>query len=465
MSKINFDSVQLNAINYVVAWRKSQDLEGIERVLTLAGPAGSGKSTLIDEILNISGRSGVVVTAPTHKAKSVIQKITGLNAMTIQSILGLKPNIDVVDFDHLNPAYTDADFSKLIDLRCNLLIVDEASMLNRDLYTTLCEAPHSVPGLKILFVGDACQLPPVEKSKKAGDFVISPVFTDNEVLELTTVYRQAEDNPVKFLYDDIRENIAEDKVFLDGKNHWDKKTKQGLKYLDAENFELAAKALFDSPEFKRDPDYVKILCWTNKNVQMFNKFIRHNIFKIPKNELLSKGEVLIAQETIHTDSNTILMENSEVFVVVSKTLFENRHGIKIFNTKVKTDNDNERTLMIVENSKENMSLLADKLESLILMAETAKGPTKSERWRIFYDFKKEHLTLSDVYSNFDKKKLRMKAGLAYGYASTVHKSQGSQYENIMCIKDDLESNPSTFERNSLMYVALSRLKKRALVLI
>lgn len=460
---IQFDDIQQGAIDLIVAWRKDFFLEGKERVLTLAGPAGSGKSTLVNKIIEVSGRGGVMVTAPTHKAKTVIQKITGLGGATIQAILGLKPNTEVANFDHLNPEYSGANYDKLIEAKCTLLIVDEASMLNKGLYDMLCEAVNYVEGLKILFVGDACQLPPVEKKAKAGEFIVSPCFIENDVIELTTVYRQKNDNPVKFLYDDIRENIAEDKVFLDGKNHWDKKTKQGLKYLDGEQFTQAAKALFDSPEFKRDPDYCKILCWTNKNVQLYNRFVRHNIFNIPKGDLLSKGEVLIAQETVYSTPETILMENSETFVVTSFTLFENRHGIKVYSTKIRTDKDAERTFFIAEHSKENLQLLADKLEYLISQASNKSGSEAGAKWKIFFDFKREHLTFVDIMSNWSSKPLA-KAQLSYGYASTIHKSQGSQFDNIMCIQSDLTANPKTFDRNSLMYVALSRLRVRALIL-
>ena len=137
---------------------------------TLRGWAGSGKSTIIKEFLQQCSNhhiGGIAVTAPTHKAKTVIRATTGKYAMTIQKLLGLRPDTDVSNFDPNKPTFNpigEPDISKQ-----RLIIIDEASMLNSSLYQYLIDQAE-IYSVRLLFVGDALQLPPV------GEFM-SRAFT------------------------------------------------------------------------------------------------------------------------------------------------------------------------------------------------------------------------------------------------------------------------------------------------
>jgi len=67
---------------------------------TLIGNAGTGKTTILKEFVKQNKyRSDTVITAPTHKAKKVAETVIGINGATIQSILGLRPNTDLDNFD------------------------------------------------------------------------------------------------------------------------------------------------------------------------------------------------------------------------------------------------------------------------------------------------------------------------------------------------------------------------------
>ena len=60
--------------------------------------------------------------------------------------------------------------------------------------------------------------------------------------------------------------------------------------------------------------------------------------------------------------------------------------------------------------------------------------------------------------------LIVKKDLDYGYAITIHKSQGSTYTNVMINEDNVDKNSNNEERNKLKYVALSRPTDKAYVL-
>lgn len=80
------------------------------------------------------------------------------------------------------------------------------------------------------------------------------------------------------------------------------------------------------------------------------------------------------------------------------------------------------------------------------MLEHIKNAAKKTRnnalWVMYFDYMK--------YS----------AEIAYNYALTVHKSQGSTYENVLLMEDDLEYNPKTIEKNRIRYTAYTRASKK-----
>lgn len=188
--KITFNSEQAGATLSIQQWLRSSST-----CYTLAGYAGTGKSSIVGYI--VQNLQYVVVSAPTHKAKIVIERSTGKPGATIQSLLGLQPNTNLDEFD-INNVKFDTIGNKLIS-KYKLVVVDEASMLNEDLYTLLVnEAKKS--NTKVLFMGDNAQLPPINEKE-------SMVFSVPEISWLKKIERQSGDNPLMSIYDSIRNNI------------------------------------------------------------------------------------------------------------------------------------------------------------------------------------------------------------------------------------------------------------------
>ena len=90
---IILNSCQDTAIKKIWNW-----YHGYDPTMTLAGSAGTGKSFVTSIVAKILYTS-IAITAPTHKAKNVIANFTGLPALTIHKLLGLRLNTDIDNFD------------------------------------------------------------------------------------------------------------------------------------------------------------------------------------------------------------------------------------------------------------------------------------------------------------------------------------------------------------------------------
>ena len=159
----------------------------------IVGNAGTGKSTLISKIIETINTGGnIAVTSPTHKANSVLRKmllnvgITKEDALisTIHSFLGLKlqneKNRQVLKHDPRSPNST---------VKVDVLFVDECSMISEEMYTHIMNQIHRVRRA-IVFIGDDCQLPPVEEEGAMGETKLSPTFNIPLRYELKEVLRQ-----------------------------------------------------------------------------------------------------------------------------------------------------------------------------------------------------------------------------------------------------------------------------------
>ncbi|MET8625213.1 ATP-dependent RecD-like DNA helicase [Kitasatospora sp. NPDC004669] len=152
-----------------------------QKVAVLTGGPGCGKSFTVKSIvtLALAKRAKVVLAAPTGRAAKRLSELTGVEASTVHRLLELKPGGDAA-YDRDRPL--DAD----------LVVVDEASMLDLILANKLVKA---VPmGAHLLFVGDVDQLPSVG----AGEVLRDLLAEDGPVpsVRLTRIFRQAQQSGV-----------------------------------------------------------------------------------------------------------------------------------------------------------------------------------------------------------------------------------------------------------------------------
>jgi exodeoxyribonuclease V alpha subunit len=152
-----------------------------EKVAVLTGGPGCGKSFTVKSIVTLAKAKNakVVLAAPTGRAAKRLAELTGAEASTVHRLLELRPGGDAA-YDRDRPL--DAD----------LVVVDEASMLDLILANKLVKAVP--PGAHLLFVGDVDQLPSVGAGEVLRDLLAegSPVPS----VRLTRIFRQAQQSGV-----------------------------------------------------------------------------------------------------------------------------------------------------------------------------------------------------------------------------------------------------------------------------
>ncbi len=147
-----------------------------EKIQIITGGPGTGKSTITKAILSITEKltSKIILAAPTGRAAKRMTEITGKKASTIHSLL---------EFD-----FKTGRFKKGLEapLDCDLIIIDEASMIDTSLMYNLLKAiPEHA---RVIFVGDINQLPSVGPGNVLKDMIASRVIP---VTALNEIFRQA----------------------------------------------------------------------------------------------------------------------------------------------------------------------------------------------------------------------------------------------------------------------------------
>ena len=530
---IEANEQQIEALILMKGWldgsAQPTNLQGNKNLFCLQGFAGTGKTTMVKELVdwfnNGIGRwqKEITVTAPTHTAKKEISNATGLKGRTIQGLCGLAPDIDVTDFDINNPAF--ALKNKPTAHLCSVIILDEASMLNTDLFDLLLQ---QTVGVKVLFMCDSAQLPPVNEE-------ISPVIISEEIgfrYSLTKVERQAGDNPIMPTYDSIRNDIGSSTDQFEHKtsllrvpNVEGGEDEVGIEFIKELNtFGNRVVRAFASKEFEQDPRYCKLFCWTNKQVEFWNNEIR-KVLILKRRKEVAAIDPEDVESTLHDSTampNELLvgyknytdgLVNSAQYRIIqiaydtesmdygdfvnNSPLEGRKFMVDIAVYRVILEEITEKTQIaccIIENNPENYAQF--------LLAHNYYHSLGVEKrwWTKYYSWKEQYMLLTDIRSKANK--VIVKKDLDYGYAMTVHKAQGSTYHSVFVDEDNidrLEDRPfmqyfykedmakarkektlvefmkkhPTFdtyfkkkqvEKNKLKYVALSRPRMKATVL-
>ncbi|MES2648158.1 MAG: AAA family ATPase [Bacteroidota bacterium] len=422
-------------------------LNPTEQVFVLKGYAGTGKTTLMQHLMNwmleekkVNDKYQPYLCATTGRAAKVLRDKTGFETSTVHSFIysftDLSQDLETLEKEIRTPQAKPKNnqLSLLFDLKPSaevssdkkqqVIIVDESSMLSDEqsggdhiaefgsgkLLTDLMQyAMHC----KLIFVGDNCQLPPIEQANSPAldpDYMASVFGRTVATFELTDIVRQQKEHSVLKLSMPLR---------------------QYVKYPQQGKFaHLPAKGLSDI-HIHRDADelidaYIDTIKAHGYEVAIFitrtNAFNYH-ISNYIRKQLGFEAELPMVGDLLQVTQNNYLVPlvNGDFVVVTAIGQIKVQANISYLEITVKALHD----------GMHHQSLLA-----LPPLGRTLPNLTVDEHREMYIDFYKRmtakkikqkttafnDVMLTDPYLN----SLRA----AYGYAVTCNKSQGGEWKKV-----------------------------------
>lgn len=454
---------QQKELDEMVAWSYRPALDE-DLFYVLCGYAGTGKTTILKEFIkkNKYASFDIAITAPTHKAKKKAEQATGLSGVTIQKALGLRPNTNIDNFNINRPEFSEQAEPEIG--KHGLVIIDEASMFNKALFERLIELAK-LKKTKLLFVGDEKQLPPVNETESLA--ITSIANRSN----LTEIIRQRDVNPLGELLNLLREDIEKgttdslEKITGTATFTDEEGEEHGYEVItDRDLFREKVLTAFSDERYIFNKEFCKYLAWTNDSVKAMNRIIRDHIIK--SDMPIAKGDLVMGYSTIYNKSGDIMLTNSEEYIVTRVNDFENSWDVNGYLVDIKAVDTPFSNTVFVANPNDLDKFLE------IFEERHSKALKFNSQWNNFYLFKNDNLLIQDIKNG---NKIKVKKDLDFAYGLTVHKSQGSTYENVFInlvdIKRGLNFGNSDRERRisrdttmRLIYVALSRASKKCIIL-
>lgn len=479
---------QQTAIDWLIEF--CQGKQPFKRTL-LEGYAGTGKTWTINRVVEalfkIDRRISFGMTAPTHKAVRQLYRHSelkdSLDFGTIHSFLGLKikliPNPKKRN-EQIESFVPDPEVrgGRKID-QISVLILDEASMLSDELYEYIDDVIRST-NLRVIFMGDGLQIPPVGKKDEKGATVDAIPFVPSQresrkihLLRLSEIVRQGAGNPIIEYSAAIREQHMYQSIKWE--NPQEEPGETGVESLprDITVLRNLFTKLFCGPEFEEDPDYAKVVCWRNSTTDYFNKEIRLLINKAETLPKIIPGDKLVLSKPYFI-GKTMLPNNEELDVMSLQVVARDIPYIMIDREKnafkrVQMDDDifadtGKKHLVFhakqytcvckaMDGREYTVAILHEELEAeytriredMVKSAKKCEMFEQKEMWRQFYDMEKKFATVT------------------YNYCLTAHKAQGSTYNYCISMEWDIDQAREYEERNRIRYVAATRARHKLFI--
>ena len=431
---------------------------------SLIGYAGTGKTTLINsvekDILANNRFAQILYSSPTHRANAVTKlKNPNAKVFTLHTILGLSPEQDLEKFNA-----KDAKFTQKSDVKVSsgqILIIDESSMISDELYKFITDKLVN-KGVKILFVGDDAQLKPVKQT------TTSKALTSTEKVSSLTEVMRANNNAVlnESMY--VREHG--DLTYSNNVND----NNDGIRYMNNKSdFLNGAYKMFTSKEFKTDPLLIRVLSGTNKEVKSFNSDIRRGIYGQDAKQY-EVGDIIMGYGNWGVDYRTkqpALANGGDYIVKSVKSATHTVEGINvegyyvmlgnILNAK---QNDFEVFVLDENTSPAKINELGGMYESIRLKAIALKNEGNyrgaAMQWARLSAYKDSFASPFDItYQG----RTKLNKVIDYGYAHTIHKSQGGTYSNVYILEDTINAFRDKDARSKLKYVAVTRAEDNVII--
>lgn len=441
--------------------------------VTLSGYAGTGKTSIISIFNKYLNSIGIepVFSAPTHRANAVTKMNNpDSQVITLHSAFGLSPIVDLDSGNYDLKKLKTEQIRKPKIKPGQLLIIDEASMVSKGLYNFV-EDFKKENNVQIIYIGDPAQLSPV------SDNAISPVFQNKATnVELTKVERTG-DNPILEEATNLRngKSLSFTTKLVNG---------FGVEYMhDGEQPNQIIKDIVNSNEYKTNPFNFRILSATNAMIPTVNDMIRKQLYGDTPNQI-EVGDLLMGYDNVTMndgEAQAEIIRNSIDYKVASVSNKLSKQITSVINGNVIAEvegyevtlvnaMDNETVsdkVFVLDNntSTQNLKAIANEIESINKMISKAFMSRDFDTVRIaqkaLSDIKLNTITMKDYQENG---RLKIRKSIDYGYAHTIHKSQGGTYDKVMIYYDTITGAKfDTDTQQQLKYVAVSRARENVYI--
>lgn len=437
---------QIDALNEMDRFMKSN-----ETSMTLSGYAGTGKTSLMEMIAKKGQKQHrpVIFCATTNKAAAVLNdrvSKAGFKASTLNKVFGINVEIDS------NKAYNARNLVNVLKdvdiMPGTTIIIDEASMINEENYKILNDIAKRM-GLKIIYVGDEAQLAPVNENK------ISKVFRNGEgkVIRLTQVER-TDDNAILKEATAIRNGEPLSKV-----SSFNSKG-EGVAYISPQHQEAINEVIDKYVKgLKQNPNFFRILAYTNKAVTAYNNQVRELLgydspiphigepmtgyanwgyeWKTKSYRFINSESYKVTQVGNPTTVQTKLDNDTPVIMqAVPITLEDSLGNVDTFDfIDIKNNAQN----------RQNAILLANEKKRLWNEARRAYGREAKAAIYAKINAIDSFLFVNDNIEDNSHNLLQAKT-IDFGYALTIHKSQGSTFTHVLM--DDIDVSRASMSGNN-----------------
>lgn len=436
---------------------------------TLSGYAGTGKTTVIgifkqylDDI-----NQKVVFTAPTHRANAVTRaKTPGATVMTLAKLFGLSVDVDLSsnNYDLRTLQARQTNDPKLEG--GELIIIDEASMVQDDMYELIQNQLATYPGTKVIYVGDQGQLRPVKSDK------ISKVFTDADTpkMQLTKVERTG-DNPILKESTRLRngEGFSYETELVNG---------EGVTFTnDRTQIATWVKNALQSTNFAANKTYFKIVAGTNAAVEAWNRYARKVLFGTTEHYLVEGDLITGYNNALRDRFGEYQFINSMDYVVTAVKPTSLKYSLdgetvtlRALDVTLQNAFDSSvipiRMSFAVPGQTQILAKMREYIDDLWSVYRTAKarGDRQSARLALQkINSITESLFLLENVKDSNGRLLFQKTA-DYGYAVTAHKSQGGTFNKVLVDEKSIHAFKNAELEKELKYVAVSRASEDVMVI-
>lgn len=469
-----------NEITYNERQSELVSLASTHKSCCLIGPAGTGKTTAMKGTVAALVKSSATGILQNHDHKHLPQGTPGIVicAYTRRATNNIRKNMDeymkgncvtihkLLEYGPVYNSYNDADGNEKTKMNfepnrnqmnplpsgITTIIFEESSMIGLDLYNEVISAlPHDV---QIIFLGDIQQLPPV-----FGPAILGFKLSEIPTVELTEVYRQALESPIIRL----AHRILSGKVIppnelpdwkVPGLNivPWKKK-------IDADSaLEVMAKYFikaYEAGEYNPEEDMILIPFNKSFGTTEMNKSIAN---KIARSKSLVTWEVVAGfVKHYFTIGDKVLYDREDAIIL---DIYPNPSytGAHAQPESVYLDywghNNAPRTSTQQNNSNSN----GGDIDIDFLLAQVSKSDDEDRVTQSSHHIK---ILMTDSDTEKTITKAAEVNALILGYALTVHKSQGSEWEKVYLL---FHNSHATMMQRELLYTAVTRAKKDLVII-